>query len=217
MVFGDSNSWGWSPREEIVPVQRYDDDVRWTGVMAAELGEGFEVINESLSARTAATSDDSLGIEGAGLNGLEYFPAALASQMPLDLVIIMLGTNDTKPQFGLSTQDISEDIMKLVAEAQSNTGVATSYDPARVLVVVPPALGNIANVDWVQAMFPPESVTKSQELAGVLCPMADAENIPCFDGGSVAEITGADGIHMTKENHAALGKAVAVEVQSILQ
>ena len=92
MVFGDSNSWGWKPVPEIIPTTRYSSDVRWPGVMAEKLGDGYIVINESLSARTAASTDTSLGVSGAGLNGLEYLPAALASHMPLDLVVIMLGT-----------------------------------------------------------------------------------------------------------------------------
>lgn len=216
MVFGDSNSWGWQPVPEIAPITRYPLEQTWPGVMDANLGEGYDVINESLSARTAASTDDSLGLTGAGLNGLQYLPAAIASQMPLDLVVIMLGTNDTKPAFDKSALAISQDIMSLVAEVQRNTGVATSYPAAKVLVVAPPPLGDIADVDWVQAMFPPSAVAKSVELAGVLCPLADQADVPCFDAGTVAKVTGADGIHMTADQHAALGQAMAAEIRKLL-
>ena len=221
MVFGDSNSWSWHPRPEIAPVTRYPEDVAWPGIMASVLGSDYEVINKSLSAHTAVVADktvgNSLGLTGAGLSGSEYLPAAIASHMPLDLVVIMLGTNDVKPVYNRSVEDISKDVVSLVAEAQKDTGVATSYKPAKVLVVVPPHLGKIADVDWVQAMFPPDAVEKSKELVGVLCPMEQAQQVPCFDSGSVAEITGADGIHMTPENHEKLSEAVAAEVLKALQ
>lgn len=217
MVFGDSNSWGWTPVPEIVPTTRYPQDIRWPGVMANQLGDNYVVINESLSARTAGSTDTSLGIEGAGLNGLEYLPAALASNMPLDLVVIMLGTNDVKPYLGLSPLDISLDVMELVAEVEKNTGVATGYAPAQVLVVAPPALGEIPDVEWLQAIFPADSIQKSQELAGVLCPIAEAAGTPCFDAGSVAAITGVDGVHMTEDNHLLLGEAIAAQVTEVLQ
>lgn len=221
MVFGNSNAWGWNPVPEIAPITRYPEAVAWPGVMAHDLGADYEVINESLSARTAVVADKSvdagLGLSGAGLSGAEYLPAAIASNMPLDLVIIMLGTNDVKPVYNRNVDEISQDIMALVAEVQKNTGVATSYSPAKVLIVAPPPLGKIADVDWVQAMFPADAVEKSVQLAGPLCTMAAAASVPCFDGGTVAEITGPDGIHMTAENHEKLGHAVASEVRKIFE
>jgi lysophospholipase L1-like esterase len=216
MVFGDSNSWGWIPQEAILPTTRYDAATRWPGVMAATLGAGYVVVDESLSARTAATDDPSLGIAGAGLNGLDYLPAALASQMPLDVVIIMLGTNDVKPGFGQTPLDISLDVLQLASEVQKSTGVVTSYAPAKVLIVAPPPLGQIADVDWLQALFPAESVQKSKDLSGVLGPLAQAAGIAFIDAGDFATIDGIDGVHMSAEQHAALGQALAAKVAEVL-
>jgi lysophospholipase L1-like esterase len=217
MVFGDSNCWGWSPVQAVVPVTRYPSNVRWTGVMANTLGKGYQVVEECLSARTAAATDSSLGVAGAGLNGLEYLPAALASHTPLDLVVIVLGTNDVKPSFSKSPLDISIDILRLAREVQKSTGVATSYKPAKVLVISPPAIGKIANVDWLQAMFPADSIRKSKELAGVLGSISQAAKVPFFDAaGVVPESTGIDGLHYTAESHEKLGRAIAAEVKKVL-
>jgi lysophospholipase L1-like esterase len=217
MVFGDSNCWGWSPVQTIVPVARYASDVRWTGVMAGALGRGYQVVEECLSARTAAVTDSSLGLAGAGLNGLEYLPAALASHAPLDVVVIVLGTNDVKPAFGKSPLDISVDILRLALEVQKSTGIATTYKPAKVIVVSPPPLGKIANVEWLQKMFPEDSVRKSKELGAVLGPMARAAKLPFFDAaGAVAEMSGVDGVHMTADSHKSLGRALAAEVKKLL-
>ena len=61
--------------------------------MGAALGEGYTVITEGLSGRTTNVEDPT----APGLmNGADYLDAALVSHEPVDLVIIMLGTNDTK-------------------------------------------------------------------------------------------------------------------------
>jgi lysophospholipase L1-like esterase len=216
MVFGDSNSWGWVPQEAIVPTSRYDAATRWPGVMSGVLGDGYVVIEEALSARTAATDDPSLGLGGAGLNGLAYLPAALATHMPLDLVVIMLGTNDVKSGFGQSPLDISLDILQLASEVRKSTGVATDYSPAKVLIVAPPPPGQIADVDWLQAIFPDASVKKSVELSAVLGPLATAAGFAFIDAGTFARIDGVDGVHMSADQHAAIGKAVAASVLTVL-
>jgi lysophospholipase L1-like esterase len=216
MVFGDSNSWGWMPQEAIVPTARYDATTRWPGVMSGVLGDGYVVIEESLSARTAATDDPSLGLGGAGLNGLDYLPAALATHMPLDLVVIMLGTNDVKPAFSQTPLDISLDILQLASEVRKSSGVATAYPSAKVLIVAPPPLGQIADVDWLQAMFPDASVQKSAELPAVLGPLAMAAGFAFVDAGSFARIDGIDGVHMSADQHAAVGNAVAASVLTVL-
>ena len=216
MVFGDSNSWGWVPQEAIVPTTRYDAATRWPGVMAKALGDDYLVIEESLSARTAASDDLSLGISGAGLNGLDYLPAALATHMPLDLVVIMLGTNDVKPGFSQTPLDISLDILQLASEVRKSSGVATSYPPAKVLIVAPPPLGKIADIDWLQALFPEASVIKSAELPAVLGPLTTAAGFGFIDAGTVARIDGVDGVHMSAEQHTAIGNAVAASVLTVL-
>lgn len=215
MVFGDSNSWGWMPQEVIIPTTRYDSATRWPGVMAAALGDGYEIVEESLSARTAATDDPSLGIAGAGLNGLDYLPAALATHMPLDLVIIMLGTNDVKAGFDQTPLDISLDILQLASEVRKSSGVATSYPPAKVLIVAPPPLGQIADVDWLQAVFTSDSVEKTKSLAGVLGPLVQAAGFDFIDAGTFAKIDGVDGVHMSVEQHTEVGKAVTAKVLEV--
>ena len=47
--------------------------------MAAQLGEGFEVIVDALSGRTTCIDDPEAVIGGAGLNGASYLAAAWAA------------------------------------------------------------------------------------------------------------------------------------------
>lgn len=216
MVFGDSNSWGWKPIEAVIPTDRYAADVRWPGVMAAALGDGYSVVEEALPGRTTAFDDSSIPIGGAGMNGLKYLPAAIGSHLPLDLVVIMLGTNDTKAPLGKTTLDIAVGALQLAAHVRTNTGVFSTYPPAKVLIIAPPPLGTMPH-DWVAEIFNDDSIRKSKELAGVLGPLADAAGVPFFNAGSVATLDGVDGIHMSPEAHAAIGAAVAAEVRALLE
>lgn len=106
LCYGDSNTWGFDPATRT----RFAPDVRWTGVLADRLGSEFRVIEEGLNGRTTRWDDP---IE-TDHNGLTYLRPCAESHQPLDLIIVMLGTNDLKQRFNLSASDI----------AQSAAGVA---------------------------------------------------------------------------------------------
>ena len=123
MVYGDSNTWGWAPVERGVPSTRYCEEERWPGVLQAALGDAFEVVEEGLSARTTDLPDPTLPqVGGAGLDGSAYLPAALATHLPLDLVVIMLGTNDLKAMYDRSPFRIALGVGKLVDIVRESAG-----------------------------------------------------------------------------------------------
>ncbi|MGH1441336.1 MAG: GDSL-type esterase/lipase family protein [Cellvibrionaceae bacterium] len=223
LVFGDSNSWGWKPVANFFPTDRYPRDMRWPGVLDNELGKNYVVIEEALSARTSIFDDDTfeglgMPLPGHSFNGLKALPGIIASHMPLDLVIIMLGGNDVKAQFAASPLDISLGLLQLASEVKKNSGLGTIYSPAQVMIVSPVPLGESPDNDLVKSIFPQESIEKSLALAGVLGPLAIAANIPFFDAASVVpRVKGIDGVHLTRSTHNALGKAIAKEVKKILK
>ncbi|MEO1797934.1 MAG: GDSL-type esterase/lipase family protein, partial [Pseudomonadota bacterium] len=132
MCFGDSLTWGWIPVAEGVPTTRYPAEVRWTGVLKAALGEGTTIIEEGLSARTTMLSDPT----DPRLDGSAYLPSALASHLPLDLVILMLGTNDTKAYFHRTPFEIAAGMSKLVGQVLGSAGgVGTVYPAPEVLII----------------------------------------------------------------------------------
>ncbi len=89
LCYGDSNTWGSDPETG----ERFAPEVRWPGVMARELGDGFHVIEEGLPGRTTLREDP---IEGSYKDGRAYLTPCLESHRPIDLVTIMLGTNDLR-------------------------------------------------------------------------------------------------------------------------
>ena len=88
LCYGDSNTWGYTPGTG----ERHAPDVRWTGVLRRLLGEGWEVLEEGMNGRTTVFDNPM----SPGRNGSAYLLTCLETHKPLDLVILMLGTNDLR-------------------------------------------------------------------------------------------------------------------------
>jgi lysophospholipase L1-like esterase len=203
VCYGDSNTWGADPARR----QRFPVDVRWTGVLARELGAGFQVIEEGLNGRTTVW-DDPLEL---GRSGVAYLRPCLESHRPFDLVTIMLGTNDLKRRFGVSASDIAQGAGLLVEVAQS-FGRRADGAPAAVLLIIPPPVARLSQYD---RMFE-GAVEKSRELARYYRMVAEWYDVPVLDAGEVIVSSDQDGIHFEAAEHAKLGVAVAREVRRVL-
>lgn len=214
MAFGDSITWGWKPVVEGVPSDRFDAAVRWPGAMLAALGQGYEVVEEGLNARTTDVADPTLPlITGAGLDGSAYLPAALASHEPLDVVVIMLGTNDLKAQFNRTPERIAEGADKLVQIVKNiHGGVGTTYQSPKVLLVAPAPLGD--SMGFFKEPFA-GGLAKSQQLGRTYAAVAAKEGVSFLDAGSVIKTDGVDGLHLSGDAEQALGKAIAAKVREM--
>jgi lysophospholipase L1-like esterase len=211
LCFGDSLTWGWVPVADGMPTERYAPQQRWTGVLADRLGEGYAIIEEGLSARTTSVDDPT----DARLNGSTHLPACLASHLPLDLVIIMLGTNDTKAYFRRTPLDIALGMSVLVTQVlTSGGGVGTVYPAPKVLVVAPPPLAPMPH-PWFRLIFD-GAQDKTAQLAYAYEALASFVKVPFFDAGSAITTDGVDGIHFTEENNHDLGIALSEKVRTVL-
>jgi lysophospholipase L1-like esterase len=218
LVFGDSNSWGSSARVEGQPVTRLSDDVRWAGVLQTALGREVAVVVDGLVGRTTDL-DLPAGFgavpSGSDFNGAKALPAALAREMPLDLVIIMLGTNDLLPVFGRSADEIAAAAVR-VAElvARSPGGAATSYPAPKVLLVAPPVIGVVSRAP-MRELFG-DAQPKARLLGPALVEAARRSGVPIVDASAVTTVDGADGVHLTAANHRLLGLSVAEAARRLL-
>jgi lysophospholipase L1-like esterase len=217
MVFGDSNSWGFIPVEQGAPSSRYDEATRWPGVLQTVLGPGYEVVDEALNGRTTDLPDPTLPqISGAGLDGSAYLPAALASHLPLDLVVIMLGTNDLKAMFQRSPLRVALGVGKLVdIVASTKGGVGTSYPAPKVMVLCPPPLGPLAPQMFADLFA--GGIEKSRQLPPHYEAIARAAGAEFLDVGTLTRTDGMDGIHFTAAGQRAIGEGVAAKVRTLLR
>jgi lysophospholipase L1-like esterase len=203
LCFGDSNTWGWNP----VTQARYPRDERWPGVLRRELGDGYLIIEEGLNGRTTVWDDP---IEGYK-NGKEYLIPCLDTHKPIDLVIIMLGTNDLKMRFSLPACDIAEGAGVLVDVVLKS--VAGPGDSApMILLIAPPPLGELS--DFAETFQ--GGAAKSKKLAAHFGRVAEERGCPLLDASGVIVSSDIDGVHFDPSEHHKLGVAVASRVKQLL-
>lgn len=203
LCFGDSNTWGADPSSPI----RFALDVRWPGVLRQALGPGYWVIEEGLNGRTTVWDDP---IEG-DKNGKQQLPALLATHAPLDLVIIMLGTNDLKLRFSVPAYDIANSAGVLVDIVKKSESGPDGRAP-QVLLMAPPPLATLTGFADMFEGAPAKALKFGVHYARV----AQEKGCHFLDTGTVIVSSDLDGIHFEASEHAKLGRTVANKAKVIL-
>jgi lysophospholipase L1-like esterase len=141
--------------------------------------------------------------------------AAAAAELPLDLVIVMLGTNDARSDLDVPPRDAGRDVAALVARLEAlNGGVSTPYPAPAVLVVAPPAIGDTSRTPI--AGVTEDGATRSDAIADAIVAAGVTAGFPVFDARAVVTVHGVDGVHLTAQDHAALGQALIPVVAPLL-
>lgn len=208
LCFGDSNTHGYNPENG----GRYDRFERWTGILQNLLGEEHYVIEEGLSGRTTVFRDPLF----EGLSGLDYIVPCLMTHEPLDLIIIMLGTNDTKDRFGASAQAITLGLERLIKKVKS-CEVAFRNNQPKILVVSPlPIREEIKTVECYHTMGK-DCSKKSYELIPLYEKSAKTLGCYYFNPSPYAICSDYDYMHLSKEAHETLGKKLYEVVTDIIK
>jgi lysophospholipase L1-like esterase len=211
LAFGDSNTWGWIPDGSGT---RYPAAERWTGVLQDELGSKYTVIGDGLVARRTNLDGMTAGlVDGVFLNGAKTLPAAIARNAPVDQVIIFLGTNDLQAGGERSAQEISEAVGELAQlVTQSENLLYANYPAPDVMVVVPPALGDLSNSP-LKGLFQ-VGHAESQKLSAAFRSLEADDLLELIDGKLLfPEGIGPDGIHLNQKGHRTLGLAISRKIK----
>ena len=203
VAFGDFNTWGSNPADGT----RFAPDMRWTGVMARELGAGFHVVEEGLRGRTTVFDDP---IE-PDRRGADYLPPCLRSHAPLDLLIVALGANDLKTRFSATPGDIANGAERLISMARAEP-VGPDGAPPALLLVAPPPLARLTDL---AEMFE-GGLEKSKRLGARYREVAERNRIGFLDAGEFIICSDLDGIHYEADQHAILGRAMAAAARMVL-
>ena len=206
LCFGDSNTWGYVPASV---VERFPPAIRWTGVMREKLGNGFEIIEEAQNGRTTVFDDP---YETVCKNGSRHLPVVLESQKPIDLVILMLGTNDLKAHLNQTAKTIA-----LGAGVLVDRILVSDAGPGRKaphVLLVAPALVADANCP-----FGPKfdgAAAKSLGFCEAYRREAELRGVPFINAADHVTVPATDCVHFDKVGHGALGAALADRVRQLL-
>jgi lysophospholipase L1-like esterase len=205
VCYGDSNTYGFDP----VTRGRFPRDVRWPGVVAAELAAVAHIVEEGLGARTTVWDSPF----APGRDGRAYLVPCLESHAPVDVVVIMLGTNDLKSVYRLSAADVAAGAASLVDVALASRA-GPDGGPPRVLLVSPPRLGPTTAISAVWGFG--EAQEASAHLASHYRTAAGELGCSFLDADALVAMHPADGVHLDAEGHALLGRAIAAEARALL-
>ncbi len=205
VCYGDSNTYGLNPETD----QRYPREKRWTGILQNILGNENIVIEEGLNGRTTALDEPGLEYR----NGYSYLEACLRSHIPVDYLILMLGTNDTKTIFGKEAAQIARQIRKLIERSVQVLDEANPCE-CKILLVVPAEISEAVTGGPLSHEFDADSVRKSRELAKFYKQEAKLAEVDYLDLSKIIKPSDIDGIHLEPGGHEMIAEKIADWIRS---
>ena len=198
LCFGDSNTWGYIPGTQ---GERYPFEDRYPGILQARLGSGIRVHEGGLNGRMTGWDDP----HTPDRNALEQIAAVLESHRPLDMIVVMLGTNDLKRFMNLEAVDCALALDVLIERIEA-AGCGPKGATAALLVVSPP---HVVETPTPFGRKFEGAIPKSHAFAAAYAEIAAQRKCLFLDAARVAQTSADDGIHLDKEAHRRLAEAVA--------
>lgn len=214
LCYGDSNTWGTIPRwaESDIPSERYPEEIRWPCVLQKLLGEDFRVIEEGLGGRTTIYSTQAAPWK----NGETTLLSCLFTHRPLDLVILMLGSNDLQKAIQPPLERLGDGISRLTDMIQGHPNCGRDQKIPEILILAPTFIKPSAPNGRVE-VYPRMNGDTGRELSlafpRVYAQVAREKGCRFLDASQYAQPSDADGVHFTPQAHLSLGRAVAAFVQ----
>lgn len=203
LCFGDSNTHGFIAGAG----GRYDEHIRWTRLLQKRLGNTCYVIEEGLNGRTTVFDDPIQKF----MNGSEYLEMCIATHRPLDLVILMLGTNDTKERYHAGPVEIARGMETLVRMLR-NPDIYHNH----VLIISPIHISeDILKSEYCESFQGLEGREKSLRLAEEYKRLAKEYNCFFMDAADYAVADAADAIHLDVKGHAALAEGIYQKIMEM--
>lgn len=197
LCYGDSNTWGDPPSK----LSRYPVDVRWPGKLQKLLGSEFEIIEEGLCGRTTDVDDP----KEAGRNGKTYLLPCLNTHKPIDIFVLMLGTNDLKERFNKSPEDIAKSISSLIKIVKS-AKVGSKGKTPKIILISPPT---VREHGILPILGMKGAAEKSKELASKLKDVASKNSCLFIDISKYVEPSRIDGAHLSAESHHKIAEVIS--------
>ncbi|MBR4079302.1 MAG: G-D-S-L family lipolytic protein [Christensenellaceae bacterium] len=207
LCFGDSNTWGFDAQND----RRFPRKIRWTGVLAKELGKTAYIWENGVGGRTTVF-DDPVCPERCSIN---YLSDSLRSTMPLDLVVLNLGLNDTKVHLNTTPLAIASGIELLIQKIQDPSLYVHGASIPKILLCSPIILRDDVAERCPLGGFDAQSVKKCSMLQSYYADIAKKYGCYFLNSAEYAIPGDYDGIHLDENGHKSLGTAVANLIKQI--
>ena len=206
LCYGDSNTYGYVPETGM----RYPRDIRYPGRLQSLLGEEYAVIEEGCNGRTTIHDDPIDGWK----NGLDYLKPCLNSHKPIDIVILMLGSNDLKITFHLTAQQIAEGAGILVDVIKEFTAEKQGFIP-KIILVSPPEIGTWIRISPFYGAFNEKAIDESKRFPEFYKKIAEDKGCIFFNAAKYIYPSETDSLHLTPEGHRILAEELCKVIRSI--
>ena len=205
LIYGDSITYGRIPKV----FEQYDANTRWTGILQKNLGDNYEVIEEGLRARMLAGSNPNF----EDRDGLKQFGPILGSHLPLDLIVIFLGTNDMNAVSGKAPEEIAAPLEEYFVKIDWWVRELRIPKKPEVLIIAPPLINE--SVLKGSTMFS-GGESKSKAIAPLYKAKAEQHTAFFFNAADYVLPSEIDGVHLDEENNRILATKLTPIVQDIL-
>ncbi len=206
LCYGDSNTFGYVPETGM----RYPRDVRYPGRLQMLLGEEYAVIEEGCNGRTTIHDDPIDGWK----NGLDYLRPCLNSHKPVDIVVMMLGSNDLKETFHLTAEQIADGVGVLTDVIREFTKEKQGFIP-KIILVSPPEIGSGIKASPFYGAFYERAIEESRRFAKYYKEVADKKGCIFLNAAEYLSPSETDSLHLTPEGHKILAGKLAEIIKSL--
>ena len=199
LIYGDSNTHGFRVDNGL----RFGADVRWTGLCQHLLGDDYEILEEGLNGRT--TCHDECGMEFR--NGLAYIEPCIRTHLPLDMVCVMLGSNDLKRDFQQDAQSIAANAAEVLEKARWVINSKYPDNTCQYVLISPPEI----EPDMLCGPFAWDfeglkTVETSKAFASAFEQQANLHDFLFFDAAKHTKPCKIDGLHLDESGHRSLAE-----------
>lgn len=209
VCFGDSNTHGLcaDPNDCADGGNRFNENERWTCLLQKKLGDDYLVLEEGINGRTTVFPDPNREY----MSGIDAIYYALMAHEPVDLLVIMLGTNDTRDRIGATAEWIGYGMERLIQNAKSIA--AWKNDTPNILVIAPPPVRRIHKSAPADGY---DQVKKSEVVPQYIEAAASKEKCHFINAGTITQFNEVDGSHLTKSGHLALAEKLSQIIPEIM-
>lgn len=203
LCFGDSNTYGYKPDGS----GRFDENIRWTSRVQRRLGDKYQIIEEGLCGRTTIFEDALRN----GRRGVDMVGTLVESHNPIDVFVVMLGTNDCKTRYKATAGIIAKGVEQVVEQARLKAS-----KEMKVLVISPILLGHGVGENGYDVEFDRSSELESVELAAEYEKIARENGFYYLDASQYAAPSITDREHLDEMGHAKLADAIYGKLNEII-